>query len=70
MYLPNSSALSKCSEYESICTKEVWYFSYCYSIVGEPMDLMRRGVLCANTKDLALKLFPSIHNLEEFYEAD
>jgi hypothetical protein len=31
---------------------------------------MRRGVLCASSKDLAMKILPSIHNLEEFFEAD
>jgi len=37
---------------------------------GEPLDLMRRGILCASTQELALALQSNVQNLESYFEAD
>ena len=39
-------------------------------LAGEPLELMKRGVLCASSQALALELLPYMHNMEEFYQAD
>lgn len=30
---------------------------------GEPLDIMRRGILCAGTRELAMKLVPYLQQL-------